>query len=306
MEIALSKYGDLRWTNTSCDYLGVHYEQQPDFSIRADMTAMTKRILAKRQVTKGADFPSVHNLFEKFDDDGVDYSTNVSDFLSQVMEIHYLTKVRVDIAKETNYLSTLGKSPGPVAYKILHHLQAYLYRTVDHYVLFGTDDPTPNLYVDASFAPHSRDSKSHGGIYVTLGQHNGPIYIRSGKIKLVCMSICEAELYKIVDGVQHIYSVAKFLEEVGAIPILQFIVNEDNTASIIISWAGENRSTRSKSFRVRHHFLKQLLEDGTMVIKHCPSEDMIADYLPKGMVGEPFVRLTTIAMGRARKGSVKE
>ena len=42
-----------------------------------------------------------------------------------------------------------------------------------------------------------------------------------------------------------------------------------------------------------------------MVIKHCPSEDMIADYLTKGMVGEPFVRLTTIAMGRARKGSVK-
>ena len=151
--------------------------------------------------------------------------------------------------------------------------------------------------MDASFALHSHDSKSHGGIYVTLGQHTGPIYVRSGKIKLVRMSICEAELYKIVDGVQHIYSVAKFLEEVGAIPTLQFIVNEDNTASIIIFWACESRTTRSKSFRVRHHFLKQLLEDGTMVIKHCPSEDMI---------GEPYVRLTNIAMGRARKGSVKE
>ena len=33
---------------------------------------------------------------------------------------------------------------------------------------------------------------------------------------------------------------------------------------------------------------------------------MIADYLTKGMVGEPFVRLTTVAMGRAVKGSVKD
>ena len=101
---------------------------------------------------------------------------------------------------------------------------------------------------------------------------------------------------KIVDGVQHVYSISKFFNELKAIPTLQFTVNEDNTAAIIISWAGENRTTKSKSFRVRHHFLKQLLEEGTMIIKHCPTDQMIADYLTKGMVGEPFVRLTTVAV----------
>ena len=108
-----------------------------------------------------------------------------------------------------------------------------------------------------------------------------------------------------VDGVKQTYPLAKLLNEIGAIPSLQFIVHEDNEASIIISYAGEGRTTKAKSFRVRYDFLKQLLEDGTIIIKHCKTADMIADYLTKGMVGETFTRLTTVAMGRQRKGSVK-
>jgi hypothetical protein len=199
----------------------------------------------------------------------------------------------------------LAKNPGPIAYKHLHHVQGYLLYTKDYNVLYGTDDPTINLYVDAAFAVHPQDSTCHGGIYITLGDHSGPIYVRSSKIKLVCTSICEAELYKIVDGVKQTYPLAKLLNEIGAIPSLQFIVHEDNEASIIISYAGEGRTTKAKSFRVRYDFLKQLLEDGTIIIKHCKTADMIADYLTKGMVGETFTRLTTIAMGRQRKGSVK-
>ena len=134
LEAALSKYGDLRWEHKSIDYLGVHYEQQSDFSIKADMIAMTERILAKRNVTKTVKFPSVHNLFEQFDDPAVDFSTNTSDFLSQTMELNYLTKVRVDISKEVTYLASLAKNPGPIAYRHLHHVQGYLLYTKDYNV----------------------------------------------------------------------------------------------------------------------------------------------------------------------------
>ena len=171
-------------------------------------------------------------------------------------------------------------------------------------MIYGTTDTTINLYVDASFATHPRDSLSHGGIYITLGEHTGPIYVRSSKIKAVCTSICEAELWKLVEGVQHTYSLAKFMKEIGAIPTLQFIAHEDNEAAIIISYAGEGKTKMSKHFRVRHHYLKQLLEDGTIVIVHCDTENMTADYLTKGMVGEPYVRLTTQAMGLNRRGCV--
>ena len=90
---------------------------------------------------------------------------------------------------------------------------------------------------------------------------------------------------------------AKLLAELKVIDKLEFTVNEDNVAAIIISYAGEGRTSKSKHFRVRHHFLKQLLEEGTITMRHCRTADMIADYLTKGMVGECYTRLTSIAMG---------
>ena len=300
LEASLSKYGDMRWEHKSIDYLSVHYEQQPDFSVRADMSAMTERILTRHGINKPAQFPSVHNLFEQFDDEDADFSCNVTDFLSQTMEINYITKVRVDIAKEATHLASLAKNPGPVAYKHLHHLQAYLYRTKDYYILYGTTDPTVNLYVDAAFAVHPQDSTSHGGIYITLGNNTGPVYVRSSKIKAVCLSICEAELWRLVDGVKIAYPIAKLLEELQAIKSLSFVIQEDNEAAIIISHAGEGRTGKSKAFRVRYDFLRQLLKEGTITIRHCKTENMIADYLTKGMVENIFERLTTIAMGLQR------
>jgi hypothetical protein len=74
-------------------------------------------------------------------------------------------------------------------------------------------------------------------------------------------------------------------------------VHEDNEATIIIGSAGEGRTPNSKHFRVRFDFLKDLIADGTIKILHCDTEDMTADYLTKGMVGEIYVRLTTTAMG---------
>ena len=103
-----------------------------------------------------------------------------------------------------------------------------------------------------------------------------------------------------MDGVQKAYPIAKLLFELRATDKLEFVVNEDNEASIIISYAGEGRTAKSKHFRVRHHYLKQLLEEGIIVMRHCKSANMIADYLTKGMVGDIFTRLTNIAMGRAR------
>ena len=78
LESALQKYGDLAWESKTCDYLGMHLEQQPDYSVKADMTAMTLRIMDKRGVNKPAAYPSVHNLFEQFDPDDIDLFTRLT------------------------------------------------------------------------------------------------------------------------------------------------------------------------------------------------------------------------------------
>jgi len=103
-------------------------------------------------------------------------------------------------------------------------VQAYLFGIIDKYILLSKDDPTISLYVDAAFAVHPRDSASHSGIYITLGKQTRALYAWSSKIKAVCSSIYESELWKLVEacgslwklveGVQQTYPLARFHNEI--------------------------------------------------------------------------------------------
>ena len=73
-------------------------------------------------------------------------------------------------------------------------------------------------------------------------------------------------------------------------------VMEDNTSTIHIANRGEGHNGKSKHFRVRHHFVKDLIENATITIKHCDSNNMIADFLTKPMIGQEFRRQVNRAM----------
>ena len=61
---------------------------------------------------------------------------------------------------------------------------------------------TLDTYVNASFATHNSDMKSHTGVFITLGK--GAFYCRSSKQKLVTKSSTEAELVGISDALPKI------------------------------------------------------------------------------------------------------
>ena len=56
----------------------------------------------------------------------------------------------------------------------------------------------------------------------------------------------------------------------------------DNQAAITI---GSDRATkpRTKHIRTRHHFVRELIADDTIVLKHCPGTSMVADALTKAL-----------------------
>jgi hypothetical protein len=78
--------------------------------------------------------------------------------------------------------------------------------------------------------------------------------------------------------------------ELGLIPRIKILAYEDNTSTITIVGKGEGYSGKNRHFRVRHHVLREMIHDGSLIVKHCPSEHMIADYLTKckGISGQQF------------------
>jgi hypothetical protein len=290
---ALSKYGQLSWEHGSFTYLGMQLEQLEDRSIKVSLGSMTNNIMERRGITSSSTCPSNQLLFTNKDDPSQDYSSNSTDFKSQTYELMFLDRVRIDIKKECGVLASASNNPGPIAYQMLNKVQRYLHGTKDAFIILGCSNIQLNVYVDAAYAVHP-DSKSHTGIYVTLGKNGGPILVKSYKQRMVTTSSTEAELLALVDGVKKSLPLLKILGDIGFKAHMK--VWQDNQSTIQIANKGEGFGTKAKHFRVRHDFLKDLIKEATISLEYCNSQDMLADYLTKPMAGTDFHRQVSRAM----------
>jgi hypothetical protein len=260
-------------------------EQLKDRSVKVSISTMTRSILERRNILAQADTPSNKQFFDVADLADEDYSVHATDFKSQTYELMFLDRIRIDVKKECGILASHSNNPGPEAYKKLLRVQAYLNKTPDDFIILGCSQIQLNVYVDAAYAVHP-DMKSHTGIFITLGKNGGPILVKSFKQRLVTTSSTEAELLALVDGVKRALPLLKILGEIGFKPTMK--VWQDNQSTIKIAQKGEGIGTKAKHFRVKHHFLKDLIKDATITLEYCPTEEMIADFLSKPMVGYEF------------------
>jgi len=76
-------------------------------------------------------------------------------------------------------------------------------------------------------------------------------------------------------------------------------LHEDNTSTIRLAENGRSTSDRTKHIRLRYFFIKQYLDNGDFVLKHCGTDRMIADILTKPLQGEHFETLRKYLLGYA-------
>ena len=139
----------------------------------------------------------------------------------------YLSKKsRPDILTLAAFLNTRVQSPTEDGRAKLHRGMGYIIGTVGSSPTLEVEGPIRvTAYVDASFATHNSDMKSHTGVFITLGK--GAFYCRSSKQKLVTKSSTEAELVGNSDAPSQIIWSKHFLEAQGY-PIMPAHIWEDN------------------------------------------------------------------------------
>ncbi len=69
------------------------------------------------------------------------------------------------------------------------------------------------------------------------------------------------------------------------------ILYQDNTAVVEILKKGPAAQLRTRHINIRYHFLGDMMRRNEIQIVYCKTEDMLADGLTKGLVGEAFRRL---------------
>ena len=207
----------------------------------------------------------------------------------------YLGKrARPDVQLGIAFLTTRVRSPDRNDYKKLVHLMKYLQTTAHLPLILQNNGEGTKVYIDGAHAVHA-DMKGHAGVWVTEGK--GTIYAASTKNKLNVVSSTEAEIVSVGKKLpKHIWY-RKYRIQQGEAKDPD-ILYQDNESAILMENNGRiSVGKGSKHIDIRYFFVTDRVKRGEIIIKHCPTMDMVADFFTKPLQGRSFHRLRDIILG---------
>ena len=169
--------------------------------------------------------------------------------------------------------------------KAAKRILRYLKKTGD-LVLFYLAGDTFDLvgFADADFAGYQVDKKSTCGMNHFLG--SSLISWKPKKHNSVALSTAEAEYVAVAACCSQLLWIKQHLEDVGVF-IKAILLMCDNTSAVCM---GKNpvQHKRTKHIDVRHHFLRDNVEKGNIVVTYCLTEEQSADIFTKALSKDKF------------------
>jgi len=217
-------------------------------------------------------------------------------FHSFVAKGLFLSKrARLDVHQTIAVLSSRVREPKESDWSAIVRFMRYLHSTKFwHKTLSAEDLKVMKWWIDASFAVHP-DFKSHTGSVMSMG--SGAAQVMSRKQKLVSRSSTEAELIAVDDVITMVLWTKLFLECQGY-PIEKNILYQDNKSAILLETNGrKSAGKRSRALNIRYFFITDQVELGNVQIEHCPTDDMIGDFMTKPLQGEKFRKFRDLILG---------
>jgi hypothetical protein len=213
------------------------------------------------------------------------------EYATIVGELQYAATItRPDIAFAVSTLARFMSNPGKRHMEAAKHLLRYVAGTVEHKLVFGGNDtnaPVIEAYCDASWASDIDERKSVSGGVVLL--YGSVISWFSRRQRVVALSSAEAEYMALGAVVQEVKWYVKLLSELnGERPKgEQVVVRCDNTAAIDIA-KNDKHHDRTKHIDIRHHFVREEVNEGRMTLNWVRTEEQVADVLTKRLKRAAF------------------
>jgi hypothetical protein len=147
-------------------------------------------------------------------------------------------------------------------------------------------------YIDSS-AHTGPTCLGQAGCVISIGSegYGGPIEAKSARSKNNHVGSMPYEL----DALHHMISgplyIRELLEELGYKqgPILVF---EDNKALIDLIRRGKVSTGVTRHIAAKYYYAKDLIAEGLIALRHCPTRLMIADILTKHLGGPDFIKMS--------------
>ena len=143
-------------------------------------------------------------------------------------------------------------------------------------------------YTDNDYARDIDDRKCTSGYVFMLS--GGAISWTSKKQPIVTLSTTEAEYVAAALCASHCIWMQQVLKQVEGTQSTSVKVYCDNSSTIKLT-KNPVFYGRSKHIDVRFHFLRNLTNEGTLIMEHCGTDDQLADIMTKPLKLEHFEKL---------------
>jgi hypothetical protein len=232
------------------------------------------------------DTPLVVNEKLKKEDGGK--KVDASNYRSLVGNLFYLTSTRPDIMFPASLLSRFMNDPSHIHLGAAKRVLRYIQGTLGYGIKYDSKVETKLIgFCDSDWAGCMDDMKSTSGYVFSLG--SGAFSWCSKKQQTVAQSSAEAEYVSAGVATQQAIWLKRILEDFGE-KQEAVTIHCDNKSAIAMA-KNPVFHGRTKHIAIKHHFIREAIEDEEVQLSFCKTNDQVADIFTKALPREKFQKL---------------
>jgi hypothetical protein len=187
---------------------------------------------------------------------------------------------RPDLSYAVSTLSKFSSNPGKAHWLALMHVFQYIKGTLHFKIRYGGKETslTPYGYVDADYGG-DRDTCRSCARHVFI-QAGGPTAWGAQYQPTVALSTTEAEYMAMTRGAKQLLWMYSTMSEVGFPQPKPALLYADNAGAVALM-KNTKHNARVKHIDIRHHYIRERVDEGDIIIKHIPSSNNLTDIFTK-------------------------
>lgn len=208
--------------------------------------------------------------------------------------IYLVICTRPDLAFAVSYFSQFQNNSNDEHYTYLKRVLRYIKATSDYGLVYTNSENSENIavgYCDADWGTNNIDRKSISGYCFLL--YNNIVSWCTQKQKTVSLSSAEAEYMALSLTCCEAIWFRGILSDLGIPCNKTLTIREDNQSCIHIAKNREN-SRRVKHIDIKHHFIRNLIEEGSISLQYVQSSEQLADIFTKPLCKQTFEKLRNL------------
>jgi hypothetical protein len=186
---------------------------------------------------------------------------------------------RPDLSFSVSLLARFQANPGVDHWNALLHVVGYIKNTMVYGLTYSRDyDISPHAFVDADYGGCKDTRRSTSGyVFMMAG---GAVAWSSKRQATVALSTVEAEYVAMSRCAQQMVWMHSWLQEVEIEHVIPGVIKCDNRGAIALSKNTKDHG-KVKHIDIRHHYIRELLQSGSILLEQVSSSDNSADLFTK-------------------------